>query len=84
MIKIKCSVFKNKRKKYVFKRDVNDDSERAHQISIGIESNTEEEIKENERSTSVALLCAGVLRRGMACELERVLRECDVFSAAYH
>ena len=33
---------------------------------------TEEEAKENERSPSVALLCAGLLRRGMVYELERV------------
>ena len=39
---------------------------------------TEEEAKENERSPSVALLCAGQLRREMAYELERVLRVCDV------
>ena len=33
---------------------------------------TEEEATENERSPSVAVLCAGLLRRGMVCELERV------------
>ena len=32
----------------------------------------EEEAKENERSPSVALLYAGLLRRGMVYELERV------------
>ena len=42
--------------------------------SFGIEFQTEEEAKENERSLSVALLCAGLLRRGMVHELERVLR----------
>ena len=40
---------------------------------------TEEEAKENERSPSVALLCAGLLRRGMVYELERVLRVCNGF-----
>ena len=45
--------------------------------SFGIELQTEEEANENERSQSVALLCAGLLRRGMVYELERVLRECD-------
>ena len=39
----------------------------------------EEEAKENERSPSVDLLCAGQLRRGMAYELERVLWVCDGF-----
>ena len=34
----------------------------------------EEEAKQNERSKSATLLCAGLLRRGMVCELERVLR----------
>ena len=54
-------------------------SDGAHLTSFGIEFQTEEEAKENERSTSVALLCAGLLRRGMVYELERVLRVCDVF-----
>ena len=39
-----------------------------------MEFQTEIEAKENERSLSVALLCAGML-----CELERVLWECDGF-----
>ena len=39
--------------------------------SFGIMFLTEEE--ENERSPCVALLCAGLLRRGMVYELERVL-----------
>ena len=43
-----------------------------------IESQTEES-KENERSPSVALLCAGLLRRGMVYEPKRVLRQCDGF-----
>ena len=51
--------------------------------SFGIEFQTEEEAKESERSPSVALLCAGLLRRGMVYELERVLRCAMVFYAAY-
>ena len=47
--------------------------------SFGIEFQTEEEAKENERSPSVTLLCAGLLRRGMVYELERVLRVCNGF-----
>ena len=47
--------------------------------SFGIEFQTEEEAKANERSPSVALLCAGLLRRGMVYELERVLRVCNSF-----
>ena len=35
--------------------------------------------KKNERSPSVALLCAGLLRRGMVYELERVFRVCNGF-----
>ena len=62
---------------YVFKRDLNDDRDGAHLTSFGIEFQTEEEAKENERSPSVALLCAGLLRKGMVYELERVLRVCD-------
>ena len=38
--------------------------------SFGIEFQTEEEAKENERSPSVAILCAGLLIRGMVYELE--------------
>ena len=74
-----CTVIKDtvqslqtERNKYVFKRDLNDDSDGAHLTSFGIEFQTEEEAKENERSPSVALLCAGLLRRGMVYELERV------------
>ena len=63
---------------YVFKRDLYDDSDGAHLTSLGIEFQTEE-AKENERSPSVALLNAGLLRRGMVYVLERVLRVCDGF-----
>ena len=49
---------------------------------------TEEEAKENKRSPSVALLCAGLLKSGMVYELERVLLVCDGFlcskSVTYH
>ena len=58
------------RSKYVFKRDLDDDSDGAHQTSFGLEFLTKEETNENERSTSVALVCAGPLRRGMVCNLE--------------
>ena len=44
-----------------------------------MEFQTEVEAKENERSPSVALMCAGLLRKGMVCELERVLRACVGF-----
>ena len=53
-------------------RDSIDDSDWAHLKSFGIAFQTEEEAKENERSPSVTLLCAGLLRRGMVYELERV------------
>ena len=56
---------------------LNDESDGAHLTSFGIEFQTEEE--ENERSPSVALLCAGLLRRGIVYELERVLRVCNGF-----
>ena len=46
--------------------------------SFGIEFKTEE-AKENERSPRVALVCTGLLRRGMVYELERVFRVCDGF-----
>ena len=55
---------------YVFKRDLNDNSDGVHLTSLGMEFQTEEE--ENERSPSVALLCAGLLRRGMVHEQGRV------------
>ena len=48
------------RSKYVFERDVNDDSDGAHLTSFGIEFQTEE-ARENERSPSVPLLCACLL-----------------------
>ena len=65
--------------KYIFKRDLNYDSDGAHLTSFGIQFHTEEEAKKNERSPSVALLCAGQLRRGMVYELERVMWVCDGF-----
>ena len=65
--------------KNVIKRDLNDDSDGAHLTSFGIEFNTEEGAKENERSPSVALLCEGLLRRGMVYILERVMQVCDGF-----
>ena len=68
--------------KHVFKQELNDDSDGAHLTSFGIEFQTEE-AKENERSQSVALLCAGLLRRGMVYELERVLQVCDGFFSAW-
>ena len=40
---------------------------------------TEKEARENELSPSVALQCAGLLRRGMVYEHERVLQVCDGF-----
>ena len=43
------------------------------------EFQTEEEAKENERSPSVAVLYAGLLRMGMVYELKRMLRVCDGF-----
>ena len=46
---------------------------------FGIEFQTEEEAKENERSPSVALLCADLLRKGMVYELEQVLRVYEGF-----
>ena len=47
--------------------------------SFGIEFQTEEEAKENERSPCVALLCAGLLRKSIVYELEQVLRVYDGF-----
>ena len=89
-----CTVIKDtvqslqtEQNKYVFKRDLNDNSDGAHLTSFGIEFQTEE-AKENERSPSIALLCAGLLRRGMVYELEQVMRVGDGFicsmSATYN
>ena len=58
--------------------DLDYDSDGAHLTSFGIDFQTEE-AKENERSPSVASLCAGLLRRGMAYEQERKLRLCYGF-----
>ena len=81
-----CTVIKDavqslqtERNKYVFQRNLDDDSEGARLTSFGIEFQTEEEAKENERSPSVVLLCAGQLRRDMVYELERVLWVCNDF-----
>ena len=79
VIKDTVQSLQTERNKYVFTRDLNDDSNGAHLTSFGIEFQTEEEANENERSPLVALLCAGLLRRGMVYELERVLRVCNGF-----
>ena len=78
LIKDKVHSLKTEQNKYVLKRDLNDDSDGAHLTSFWIEFQTEE-VKENERPPSVALLCAGLLRRGMVYELERVMRVSDGF-----
>ena len=82
VIKDKVQSLQTERNNYVFKRYLYDDSDGAHLTSFGIEFQTEEEAKENERSPSAALLCAGLLRRGMVYELERVLRVSDGFSCS--
>ena len=66
-----CTVIKEiaKRNEYVFKRDLNGDSDEAHLISFGMEFQTEEEAEENERSPSAALLHAVILRSGMLHEM---------------
>ena len=81
-----CTVIKDtvqsleaERNKYVFKRDLDDDSDGAYLTTFGIDFQTEEEAKENERSPCVALQCAGLLRRGMVYELERLLQVCNGF-----
>ena len=51
----------------------------SHLTSFGIKFQTEEEATKNERSPSFALLCAGLLRRGMVYELKRALRVRDGF-----
>ena len=76
VIKDTVQSLQSEQDKYVFKRDLDGDSDGAHMTSFGIEFQTEEEAKENERSPNVALLCAGLLIRGMVYELERV---CDGF-----
>ena len=49
------------RNKYGIKRALDDNSDGAHLTSFGIELQTEEDAKENERSPSAALLCAVLL-----------------------
>ena len=77
VIKDTVQSLQTERNKHVFKRDLNDDSDGAYLTSFGMEFQTDEEAKENERSPRVALLCAGLLRRGIVYELERVLRVCN-------
>ena len=66
VIKDKVQSLQTERNKHVFKRNIDDDSDGAHLISFGIEFQTEEEAKENERSPIVALLCAGAFHA--ACQ----------------
>ena len=78
LINEKVQSLQTERNKYVFRRDINDDSDGAHLRSFGIEFQTEE-TRKNDRSPSVALLCANLLRTGMMYE---VLRCVMAFSAA--
>ena len=52
VIKEKVQSLQTERNKYVFKRDLNDDSDGVHLTSFGIEFRTAEEEKENVRSPS--------------------------------
>ena len=54
VIKDKVKSLETERNKYVFKRDLDDDSDGAYITSSGMEYQTEEEAKENERSPSGA------------------------------
>ena len=62
VIKEKVQSLQTEQKKYVIKRDISDNSDGSHLTSFGIEFQTEEAAKENERSPCVAFLCAGLLR----------------------
>ena len=73
VIKVKVQSLQTEQNKYVFKRDLADDSDGAHLTSFRIHFQTEE-AKENERPPSVALLCAGLLRRGMLRHLAYIRR----------
>ena len=71
----------------MFNQNVNDDSDGAYMISFGIEFQTEEKARKRAITKYCFTVCAGLLGRGMVCELEHLLLECDVFfcsmSAAY-
>ena len=54
-------IYGDQRERSVFKRDLDDDSDGTHKKSFGIEFETEEEAKEDERSPSIALHFAGQL-----------------------
>ena len=73
VIKQKVHSLKTEYNKYVFKQDTNDNSDGVHLKSFAIEFRTEE-AKENKLSPRIALLCAGLLERGMVYEQEPVLR----------
>ena len=68
--------------KYVFKRDLDDDSDGAHLTSFGIEFQTEEKAKKTSDHKALPYCVQVYYRRGMVCELKRVLRVCDGFYAA--
>ena len=74
VIKEKVQSLQTEQNKFVFKQDLNDDGDGTHMTSFGIELQTE---AKKRASPSVALLCTGQIKRGMACELERVLPKCD-------
>ena len=64
---------------YVYKRDLNGDSDGSYMTSFRIRFMAEEEAKEIEGSPSDGLLCAGLLRRDMVYEQERELRVFEGF-----
>ena len=67
----KLTLCRMSEKEYI-KEDIDDNSDGAHLTSLGMEFQTEEEAQEVKRSPSVTLLCAGLLRRGVVYQLERV------------
>ena len=65
--------------KYVFTGDSTDDIDEKHLTPFGIALQTEDDSSENNRSSSYMLLSEGLLRRSVACEPERLLKEHYVF-----
>ena len=67
VIKEKVQSLQAERNKFVFKRDINDDSDGAHLTSFGIDFQTEEEAKKRAITKCYLTVCRSIKKRHGLC-----------------
>ena len=63
LIKEKVQSLQTERNKYVFKRDLDDDSDGAHLTSFGIEFQTEDDAKKRATTKCCLTVCRSIEKR---------------------